>query len=144
MNYMDLELYRWKYHHDIYLPSIKKYTSAIDIWWQEYGAFVSTVPRQSGKTNMLGKLAYIFDSRNEYFMVVVPTQKYVKAFVNRTGVDRMRVTAATSMYDRCFDGIRTRDIHLLIDEYQRVDKPAIRELLNHDWKTVTMAGTMLV
>lgn len=146
MRHTDLELYRWKYHHDVYLPSNKNrakyFKNSLPQWWSEHAAFISTLPRQVGKSGMLATLIAHLTERMEDYLVVVPNLNMQKIFLQNTGVSRQFVIPATSMYDRCFDGVAANKINLLIDEYQWLDKPRIISLLDYDWKTVTMAGTL--
>ena len=59
MRLTDLELYRWKFHNDIYIHTTKKWYPSNypgiswSQYWKEFGAFVSVLPRQCGKSNMI-------------------------------------------------------------------------------------------
>lgn len=147
MNQVDLELYRWKFHNTVYAPSIakRKYRHSIGMssWWREYGAFVSVLPRQSGKsTRFIKTLVNDFERTGEDYMIVVPKQGMAKSLAHMTRINAQKITAIGSMYEHCFDGIATREVNLLIDEFMFIDDIRRNMLLDHDWKSVTMIGTL--
>ena len=70
MKHIDLEMYRWRFYNDTYIHTTKNMRPDINPvyswlgYWKEYGAFVSVLPRQSGKSKMIYNLAnYITNSK---------------------------------------------------------------------------------
>lgn len=143
MKHTDLEMYRWKFHHDVYLPSIKSLKQrrhSCYQWWYEYGAFVSMLPRQVGKTNMLVALVNNFNESGEHYLFVAHDNRRAEDIRQKHGLTH--VVGPGGVYEGCFDGVLTANINLLIDEYNLIEKHVIIELLDRDWNTVSMAGTL--
>lgn len=147
MKHIDLEMYRWKFHNDIYLPSIRGKTNntcSMAYWWQEYGAFVSTLPRQVGKTSMLGLLVNYFSENNEFYMLVAPNKKMADNLISKTRVSSKNITLASDLYNHCFNGVQTSIVNILVDEYQFLERAQVANLLDNNWKSVTMVGTLRI
>lgn len=143
MRHTDLELYRWKYHHDIYLPSIKSQKQRCNSyyqWWHEYGAFISMLPRQVGKTNMLISLANNFSESGEDYLFVAHNNRRAEGIKQQCGL--VHVVGPGGIYEGCFNGILTTKVNLLVDEYNSIEKHIMIELLDRNWNTVSMAGTL--
>ena len=90
MRLTDLELLRWKLFHEEhikqpYIVERKLQTTRID-YWKELGSFVSTLPRQSGKTTMLLEIANRFIKDDEAYFVLVPTITMKKIVMQKSWV----------------------------------------------------------
>jgi hypothetical protein len=148
VKYIDLELYRWRFHHDIYM---KRKSSVISnsnnycnksycTYWKEIGAFVSVLPRQSGKSMMLTILAKEFAKNNENFIIVVSHDQMRRQFISN-GISRENVVSIYYALDHMLNA-STVYHNLMIDEFNCIKRDKIDEILNRDWKTVTMVGTI--
>jgi len=151
MNLIDLELFKWKWFHDVHLQgsSIKsrrekaRLNGGLRYYWKEEAAFIATLPRQSGKTDMLVRLSKIFESSDpkEEYMVVASNQSMRGHLVSR-GINPKR-TNTSYMIDNSasIKGIRHSEYNLMIDEYQTFEA-SLDAILIYPWKTVTMVGTL--
>ena len=54
----------------------------------------------------------------------------------------LNVVSSAELYDRCFEGVKTSQVNLLIDEFMYVDKAKLNLCLDYDWKTVTMVSSL--
>lgn len=145
MKQVDLELYRWKFHNTVYAPSVAKhkYHCGLSMWWREYGAFVSVLPRQSGKTTRFIKtIADDFEKKDEHYMIFTHNRGAAKSLHHLTGISERKITPISSMYNDCFNGIMTGEVNLLIDEFMSIDDVRRNMLLDHEWKSVTMISTL--
>lgn len=139
MRHGELEMYRWKYHRDIYIPSVIKHKSHCTnrAWWKDYAAFTSIMPRQSGKTYMLSTLAKTLESRGEGCLFIVPDSTMgmnvsMNYWVNTTTFDEFRRDSSMAF----------SDINLFVDEFEQFDQKNIDYLFDFEWKSVTMTGSM--
>lgn len=143
MNYIDLELYRWRYHNTVHIHTIPKIYNFAQ-YWKEYGAFVSTVPRGVGKTESIIKLVKTLMSKNcsedivGEFLIVVPSPIYVRKFL-KAQIHPDNIKFASSLR---LEGLNLKDTHLFIDEYDYVSKNLLDGILNHPWKSVSMFSTL--
>lgn len=144
MRHTDLELYRWKFHNTVYAPSVAKHQTHVSRsgWWREHGAFVSVLPRGCGKTSIFIKtIINEFKSKAEHYMVVAHNSSRVKSLAYMLEADK-HVTSLTSMYNDCFNGCATMDVHLVLDEFMLMDDTRRNILLDNDWKSVTMISSL--
>ena len=132
MNIIDLELYKWQMHRLSSKPGD----------WLEYGAFISILPRQSGKTEMLIRMAKILQKENEDFLFVVSKKIYKDNILKRFQIDPKKIEVLmTSTLIFNFKTIeKSNKINLLIDEFMTLEKIALQSLLKMDWKSVSMVG----
>jgi thymidine kinase len=126
MKIIDLELYRWSITR-----RLKK------------NIFVSTLPRQSGKTTALIRMAQMLKNENEDFVVVVPSE-YIRSYiVSKNIIPKNKIELLithTLIFN--FKGINYSDTNLLIDEYDIFDKSVLRDLTKLPWKSISMIGTL--
>jgi hypothetical protein len=155
MRYIDIELYRWKFHHDIYMKrkdprfykQNKSFTNSnvrMQYYWKELGAFISIIPRGSGKSTMLTILAKEFEKNKEKFIIVTPDAQ-MKGHMISMGIQNKNVISARS-YDESTI-IRTIGsspifCNLMIDEFNLLPKATLDDILGYNWKTVTMVGSL--
>lgn len=134
MNIIDLELYKWHWQN---LTKISR------------EPFISTLPRQSGKTTMLMKMANILDNNRENFLIIVPTMNEKQLIKNKYKIDDSKIfilpkSLAAAGFVLKNSGINNyKDINLLVDEYTCYNIYAIKELLRLQWKSISMVGTFL-
>jgi len=140
MRQADLELYRWKVHNQIYVPSMLKHKPPHSLysWWSDYAAFTSVLPRQTGKTNMLSILVNEFKKKGEKYIIMVPNVFHKQAF--RLKNDK-HVIPAKAIGVNGFGTVHNGS-HLLVDEFMFIDRKIIRVALSINWKTVTMVGSL--
>lgn len=113
-------------------------------YWKEYAAFISVLPRQSGKSTMLKDMVHQFDSRNENHVIFVPNesiQKCLIANVFPNGRNKIK-PVSFSRIDRLLQGIIYSDMHLLVDEFDMIERPTLDSLLNRNWRSVSMVSTL--
>src|SRR5574342_1380688 len=95
MNIIDLELYRWQLHRLGAFNTLKLKPRSMGLskltWWMEYGAFISILPRQSGKTEMLIRMAKILQEEKEPFIFVVPTKTIKDNILQRLNIDPNKI-----------------------------------------------------
>lgn len=150
MKEIDLELYRWQW----YITRIKdikanrKNHLGMRLFWAECGAFISTLPRQSGKSTILIKMAEILNNKKEKFIIVVPREYMKKHLIDiASNINPMYIRsnpgAMISFYPQSMDD-RPENTHLLIDEYSYIHKQALGRIMSEDWKSVSMIGTLKV
>lgn len=149
MELIDLEIYKWKWFHDVHMNTkhikTQRQMAASNkafgyrFFWKELGAFVSTLPRQSGKTKMLQKLINGFNEEKTPYIVVVPSIT-MKDHLIRRGINKNNIYSSSNI-DHINGRIVPQDTHLLVDEYCHFGQ-SLEILLCHPWKTVTMVGTL--
>jgi hypothetical protein len=112
-------------------------------WWKECGAFISIMPRQIGKTEMLIKLTRHFENNNERYVVAVYNQ-IQKRNTECLGIRPKNVKVASSHVSSTFMPTISEisECNLLVDEFMCIDKEILDDLLSYNWKTVTMVGTL--
>jgi hypothetical protein len=149
MKITDIELYRWKWHNEVYIHAVKKHhTSFIgsDIYWREYGAFCSVLPRQSGKTSMLIQISRIFDEKKEIWLILTPNQGMADAIKQKYLLPKEKVFSASGPgFLNLIRSVVTpfSDIHLLVDEFLFIKELGKLHLaLNNPWKSVTMVSSL--
>ena len=150
MRLTDLELYRWKFHHDIYIHTTNKFRPGnypLLTWsqyWREHGAFVSVLPRQVGKTEMIVTLINHVMEKNEDYLIVAANKQICIGFQQR-GFDRKRTVEGRSIQANSpqLMGLSHASINLFVDEFEWIDKKNhLCHILNHPWKTVTMVSSL--
>lgn len=152
MRLTDLELYRWRFHNDMYIHTVSQHRPdnyPMMTWsqyWKEYGAFVSVLPRQSGKSQMLVLLAKsITNKENELsgdYLIVCDFREAKTSFI-QAGLDWKKILNAKSIGRGSLSGIQHSGIHLMIDEFDFIcKKNHLIHVLNHPWKSVTMVSTL--
>ena len=111
-------------------------------WWVEEGAFISMLPRQSGKTEMLIRMAKIFQSEKEDFVFAVHHSATKINILRRFPINSNKVEVITgAIAGNMFDGMENiSDTHLLVDEYMYVNKNSLKAIISQDWKSISMVG----
>ncbi|MFA5023366.1 MAG: hypothetical protein WC523_00215 [Patescibacteria group bacterium] len=117
------------------------------VYWTQVGAFVSTLPRQSGKTTMLSLLIEDFILKGEDYILVTHNLHMKNNISTNFLIPNNKICVVSSdanelMFYMGYNKIITNGCHLLIDEYQLIDNNVLMGVLNFDWKTVTMVGTV--
>lgn len=145
MNYIDLELYRWKWHNEVYLKykrvqELKKNCSK-SLYWKEHGAFVSVLPRQIGKSKMLSKMVDIFKSREEDYFCIVPSLNHI-SLATKYNVPCSKMASARAWIVNKYGSGRPLHLHLLVDEFDYINKDDLMKLLDYDWNSVSMVSTL--
>ena len=143
MNIIDLELYKWKlYQEGIFKRSKVPITGQVD-WWLNNGMFISTLPRQSGKTELLIRMSKILQQEKENFIFIVPNQITKHDILNRTKYypNDIRVCGTLDVVNY-FKNIQANFTHLLIDEYCSFYNFIMKELLTINWKSVSAVGSL--
>ncbi|KKL21659.1 hypothetical protein LCGC14_2443240, partial [marine sediment metagenome] len=108
MRLTDLELYRWKFHNDIYIHTIKSWCpgnypgSSWFQYWKEHGAFISVLPRQSGKSQMIVTMINSLPKEN---YVIICAYRQANVSFRQAGFDRRKTFNGKS--------IKVRDIRLV-------------------------------
>lgn len=136
---------RWEYHQKYILPEmlgqIKRHSHLmLWDWWREYGAFTATLPRQSGKTQLIKNITDELTRRKEAFLVIALNSSSEKQL-------RLRGIKYTTNADRLkreVDGIpatESSQTHLFFDEYAKIEKPIVDLILNKWWKSVNIFGS---
>jgi len=153
MRLTDLELYRWKFHHDIYIHTTNKYRPGNSSfgpmnwvqYWKEFGAFVSVLPRQSGKTEMLLTLIHHFDDEEEDYRVIYPLDN-MGTMLRQRGVNKYKMIPAKTVTNKTCHmllGIQHEVINLFVDEFDYIDKKNhLCHILDYPWKSVTMVSSL--
>ncbi|KKN34731.1 hypothetical protein LCGC14_0790750 [marine sediment metagenome] len=145
MRLTDLELYRWKWHNEVYLKYKRvqeaKNQLPLSSYWKEYAAFISVLPRQVGKTTMLGVMAKDI-AKESFIQIVVPTEYMVNSFFTTTGLGRNYVCSVETWFSKRSLQLSSEYAHLLVDEFGFIDGFKLRDMLNNDWKSVTMVSTL--
>ena len=164
MRYIDLELHRWQWqwHNEVYLQAKRikdaSKTMPLPLYWKEYGAFVSVIPRQLGKTTMIGEIInYLsqsvllhnkYDINDEDFimddvLVVVPTRRMINFVVSKIGIPRRCVCSINGFcWYRNVKDTKNPQKHLFVDEFDFIDRKDISHLLDWNWKSVTMVSSL--
>lgn len=143
MNASDLELYRWKWHNDVFVPCLNPTSVQYYGWtgyWKEHGAFVSASPRQIGKTTMLSQIINVFDEKCEKYLIVFPSSLMLMTARNNFGFSN--AVTADNLVTGGVKGYHHNEIHLMIDEFDHIDNGVTNIILSHAWKSVTMVGTL--
>jgi len=151
MRLTDLELYRWKFHHDVYIHTTNKYrpgnypSSTWYMYWKEYGAFVSVLPRQVGKTRMIETLLnHVIGEQEDYRIICA--QRVVRLGFCQRGFSKNKVLDAkwiTKGANHKLTNIDHQDINLFVDEFEYIDtKNHLCHILNYPWKSVTMVSSL--
>lgn len=147
MNIVDLELYKWQLHRlgAFGIPKLKPRNMGISkfSWWMEYGAFISMLPRQSGKTEMLIRMAKMFQTEGQNFLFVVPNATMRNEILRRFSIDPKHievVMTATLSFNFKYMDTRPQHTNLLVDEYTLLHNDAIKGLFKMDWKSISMTG----
>jgi hypothetical protein len=152
MKLIDLEMYRWRFHNDMYVHTRNqfrpdKYPPITWVqYWKEHGAFVSVLPRQSGKSTMLTILAKSIANReNEMcgdYRIVCSFFRHNNIFTH-AGLDRKKILNGRSVRKGMLDGLQHSDIHLMIDEFDYLDmNNHLIHVLDYPWKSVTMVSSL--
>lgn len=150
MRLTDLELYRWKFHNDIYVHTTNKYRPGnypLLNWfqyWIEHGAFVSILPRQSGKSQMIITIINHNDGEKEDYRIICSTRSGFPRFT-KAGLDRNKMFEGRSVKKgfHLFQGIKHEEINLFVDEFEHIDmKNHLIHILNYPWKSVTMVSSL--
>jgi hypothetical protein len=145
MRYIDIEMYKWKWHHDVYLINKQKFPYfSWNGYWLEGAAFVSIMPRRTGKTQMIIMLTQHMEKKLENYRVVCQNIM-TKEGLARRGVDihRIEICSRFGTNDNPFRGINHKDTNLLIDEFTHISKKNhLLHILDFPWKTVTMVGSL--
>jgi hypothetical protein len=89
-------------------------------YWFEVGAFVATLPRQSGKSTLLDKMFYS-----------TPGSIKLSGVKDNSNLDWLL-------------GKREQwsNTHLFIDEYDWIPADVLYKILDRDWASVTLIGSM--
>ena len=139
-----LEMARWHAHNEQILPERRKlwekYIPLSDqrsIWWKENGAFISTLPRGIGKTAMIKDLTEEMEDRDEEFIVMASSVSFAEKLKKHRGIKE--VYAPHTMPE----GLEFSNTHLFVDEYQRIVGDTLNQLLKHEWKSVSLFGTLI-
>ena len=151
MKEIDLELYRWNWYK-LRIKDIKANRNValrLRTFWSEYGVFVSTLPRQSGKSSMIIKMAEILRKEGEAFVIIVPNEQMKDNLSGMapnipSALIRSNPGASVTAYGIPYIHIGMENVHLLIDEYQIFHEQALSRMLDEDWKSVSMTGTLKV
>lgn len=145
MRLTDLELYRWKWHNEVYLQFKRVQAARRSLpllsYWKEYGAFISMLPRQVGKTTMLGEIAKKL-SEESFIQIVVPTEKMAQNFSVKTGLGTNYVCTINTWLSRLSLQLSTEYAHLIVDEFNFIEKNKLDALLDRKWTSVSMASTL--
>ena len=138
MNQTDLEIYRWKLHNRFVNKSPPSPISSAHEYWGEYGAFVSIMPRQSGKSTMIKRMIDILADDGESDVVVIAVNNTHKAYlVNNIGIAEDIIGCADS-YDYGPVGSKG-SCHLFVDEFMYIGNVQYKNL---NWKTMTLVGSL--
>lgn len=141
MRQTDLEIYRWQVHNNFGLRPVSNTGHINRAHWKEHGAFVSVLPRQSGKSIMLGKMFDIRRKQEEDALVITRTTQDAKDFSNKTGIHISNIQTVDRVL-LLYWGKYIADTHIFIDEFMHMDKSTLEQLLDWRWKSVTMVGTL--
>ena len=144
MRQADLEMYRWKIHN-LTKPKKNKRHSGCSwrMYWSECGAFVSILPRQSGKTEMIFKMAKSIvnkETREDYLIVLRSSsfRSNMRYCIDKIGVDYKKVITLGASLSL----INCSNINLFVDEFDFLDERDLRALIDRPWKSVTMISTI--
>lgn len=134
-----LEMFRWKWHricvnHGPSWPITATY-------WRERGAFISVLPRSSGKTKMLIKMIDKMSRSGKEDSVYVVTHSFDAAKLFKHKCPSLPSYRIDPQHYMRFDGLNVLNTHLVVDELFYLDDHNMRTLLSMQWKSVTMAGT---
>lgn len=148
MKLTDLELYRWKYHHDIYMnikrvQDARKTSQRPSLFWKEFGAFVSVLPRQVGKTTMLQTIVNNLPESTPY-IIVSPTSSMANSLMHNFKFPSANVYIVDRLLKQ-LPGIsigKVMNSYLLIDEFDYMRRGDLDNILNYYWKSVTMVSTL--
>lgn len=148
MRHVDLELYRWKWHHDIYMHTRR--AKLLAPWqsqysyWTEVAAFTSVLPRQVGKSTMLMTLINTFRESNEEYAVISPTNRMRATFAHKLkSLDVCYTATHITKSGNPLRGLNHKKTHLLVDEFLHIDKKNhLMHILDFPWKTVTMVSSI--
>ncbi len=143
MRQTDLELYRWKWHRDVYInkkgPRNHYSKSGCGLYWKEFGAFISIMPRQCGKTTMIGQMMRMCEEDGEKVFAIVSGPHAIKYFCNTTGAHTCDVTYS---YDSNIPYLDICNTNLFLDEFTYFRSGDVDTILSNQWKSITMVGTL--
>lgn len=146
MHYTDLELYRWKWHNEVYLKFKRvqavKYQLPLSSYWKEFGAFVSVLPRQIGKSTMIATMTRIFEGKEEPFIVMVPNMRMALHFCTNQNVSYKNVGADAEWVVSYAKSKLPHITNLLIDEFDFISEDDMNKMLSYDWSSVSMASSL--
>src|SRR3989344_8748576 len=129
MRQTDLELYRWKFHNDIYMKfkRVQEAKSQMPLfsYWKEVAAFVSVLPRQVGKTTMIDTITKSL-SNNAPYIIVTPSTSMARALISNFGFKPAVVHVAERMIPHipsmAFGICHT---HLFVDEFDSINRKTL-------------------
>lgn len=143
MRETDLELHRWKWHN-LQLKSRKKnhlFNMSCCAFWRELGAFISVMPRQSGKSTMLMRMVSILSDVSEdqsNFLFVVPTANQKRL------ADALfyPYTVHTAFDHNILIRRNFKNCHLMVDEFAHIKRADLDKWLDYNWRSVTMVSSI--
>ena len=135
MSLIDLEILKWRYFRTWHTNTANKaqYTS-LSRYWMESGAFLSILPRQSGKTTAMIKMATDIIQSGEKACLFVLNRHIAEQIQGRNPLLKGHVF--TNWYP---PGVRS-NYHCFIDEFML--NKQLDSILTNDWKSVTGLSSM--
>jgi hypothetical protein len=109
--------------------------------WKEYKAAVVILPRQCGKSTALRQYALVRrdSTRGEKSVIVIPNSCWEE--IEHTDNYRFKENRALSLLNKT-GGIDPKISHLFIDEFMFLGGGVLDKLLEHDWLSVSMVGSL--
>lgn len=124
------------YHlHQQYISEVNKLkfitVMSSSEYWQEFGAWIVSLPRRAGKTTFV-KLLYAMDPDNT--LILVPTRNQCELYeAPIKAVNVSKFLNNPLMYS-------SEKTNLVLDEYKMVNDTDLNKILNWSWKSVSLFG----
>ena len=143
MNYVTLEKLRYEMHQDWLkkeFPQTFKHIVTLSQWWKDVGAFTLLAPRQTGKTTFLKEVVAEKLKDGENVLVITAYEAMRNSFTEFLEDENFTILYQRSL--KRLQGSNRTHYHLFVDEFMHIDE--LNSLLNHDWKSVTLVGSLFL
>jgi len=141
MRQTDLEMHRWCFHNFVKQNShLSSNHLGWRMYWKEVGAFVSMLPRQSGKTTMIIRMIqHVVESEFPDYIVLVRDRSMANNMIQHNVLSNNILTALDG---HNLAGKDTSNTNLFVDEFMFIPGSILNKILDRAWKSVTMVSSL--
>jgi predicted AAA+ superfamily ATPase len=142
MKIISIEKLRHELHQE-YLKqdAIVKFKTILNTieYWKEFGAFTCVSPRQSGKTTVLIQIAEELFRQEQQVIIFVPTFS-MRDLIQKQFPHQTNVAIYTNGQE--LPHFSFSQYHLFVDEFMQIGQGKLDYLLNYNWKSVSLFGSL--